>query len=307
MSVDVIDEAKVEDFYTKLLERIDSGNQAEAIEMLDGLKTEQERLEILSQLALDLEHVGALAMAIDLAIALDLALNLALVRALDLALDLARARARALDLALNLARDLTHAIDLAVDLTIALDRDRDREFDRDRDRAKFLVSALHERQKHPVEKRGVAQITFNLVLEGIETLTADNLSGIVSLYLKAVVDLQRAIASLQNTDFVEPHIRMISQNSPLEIVISGVAGAIDIIMEFIIPWRWKHAQEMAKLAKEEKRLELIRRKSELALLIIDKISPAMSEEVHREYLAKLLPVVSVLVESPLEPKDKDAS
>lgn len=337
MPLNVIDEVKVEDFYTKLLKLIDSVQEDEAFELFKTLKTKSERLGVLGQLTHALANNLANAHAPARPRALASALATDLVRASDLA----RALASALATDLANVRALVHDLDLDLDLA--------------QTRARFVFLALGGEVSSIEKSIEEVQSAPSMILEGVETLTASNLSRVVSPYLEAVVDLQRTLSPLMGLDFIEPHISLISQNSPLEAVITGVAGAIGIIREMVVPWRRKHAQEMAELAKQrekveiakteaeaqrtrvesvqkrqdikkiddealsdlklknlqiermqlendEKRLDIARKKSEFALSIIEKIAPNASEKARAEYLAKLLPALNVLVESPLELK-----
>lgn len=122
---------------------------------------------------------------------------------------------------------------------------------------------------------------------------------------------------------------------PIEISLSGIADAISILQEFIVPWRREHSKKLAELelaevakananktlerqtldANESDKIqkeilelaasqELQRKKLQieqmkLALEIIEKINPDLSEEQKLLYSMKLLAPLETLIESPL--------
>ncbi len=267
MPAATIDDTKVEDFYTKLVGLIDAGEEHQALALLDTVENQSDRLTTLRQMA------SALDRALDLDRDRARALALALARALDPALD----RARALDLAFARAR--ARALDLDRALALALAFDRDRDLALAYKRTQFLVRALEK-------ETGSKHVDADLVLLGSADLTADHLSHTVAPYLQAVVSLQRGISELAGIDFIEPRISMISQNSPLGVEMSGVAEAVGVIRDILVPWRRKHAQKMAEIEEAKGELEIQRIRTETSQKRVDVKASDLTLEQKRIDLQK---------------------
>jgi hypothetical protein len=102
------------------------------------------------------------------------------------------------------------------------------------------------------------------ILTGIHRLTPALLTDQVSPYFQSLIDLEAAIANLQDKTFVEPRIRSISQNSPVSFSIEGAANAVNAVKEDVIPWRRKHAKAIAQLIEAKGRAEIEEIKSRVA-------------------------------------------
>jgi CRP-like cAMP-binding protein len=95
------------------------------------------------------------------------------------------------------------------------------------------------------------------------TLTATYLEKTVAPYLKATTDLQHVLDSVKGRPFREIRIYKISQNSPIEAVLGNAVDAVTSAKEDIIPWRRKHAQQMAHLIEQEKTVAIERERTEI--------------------------------------------
>ncbi len=358
MPVDTMIGEEVEDFYTKLREKIENGEVDEAVMMVNGLESTQEKIGALQYLtitvfdALDRDSVLDRARALDLdsalALALDSALDrkraLALAHALDLAL--AFALAFALDSARALASDRDHARALDSGRALALARAR----------VQLYASTIIRCLEGLVPKQLVSGDEYTedeIQLAGHDPLTPITLVSQVAPYLQALIDLQEVIIQLTGEPFIEPRIRSISEHSPLSFQMDGVADAIRVVREIVTPWRRKHAQQMAelevsekqveigkaevdiqetrartaqtraatkaaekrqsaeieqllleneakRLQNEEKRLEIHREKLDLALSIVERFAPDLSEKERLLAVTQMMESLTTLTESPLE-------
>jgi uncharacterized protein with HEPN domain len=82
-------------------------------------------------------------------------------------------------------------------------------------------------------------------------------------YLKAITNLQELINEILERKDPNPIlIRSISQNSPLDVVITGLIEAYKLIQE-LIPWRKEHAKVMAQLLENAKKVEIERSQAEI--------------------------------------------
>ncbi len=98
-------------------------------------------------------------------------------------------------------------------------------------------------------------------------------------YLKAITNLQELINEILECNNPNPiSIKSISQNSPLDIAITGLIEAYKIIQE-LIPWRKEHAKIMAKLLENEKKVEI--EKSQAEVLQIQALTSKESANVEK--------------------------
>ncbi len=153
--------------------------------------------------------------------------------------------------------------------------------------------------------------TSHFRLLGLDTLTPQTLSDTVMPYLQAMADAQKSISDIQGAFYVEPKIKLISQNSLVEIKLLDVAAIIKIIRDMVIPWRRKNAQLRARIAAEKaatesNQLYLAYEKEKLSLVdmaieIVDKHSTSDLPEHERFARAmQILKSLNILVDSSLD-------
>ena len=219
-----------------------------------------------------------------------------------------------------------------------------------------LESALKEGLKDQVingeneEFSNIQTITLKVTNadNGISKLTPSFLENSVNPFLTAINHLQKIANQIKNLPVADIAILNISQNSPITINLGNAKDAIDAIRSVVVPWRRKHAEQMALLAErkekieieknkasileinaqirgiEENRelerslkreeirklqlenerveLELQREKIILALEILAKIGPHLSEQETSNFVTDLIPTITVLVSSDIEIK-----
>lgn len=102
-----------------------------------------------------------------------------------------------------------------------------------------------------------------LVLQTPESLTPRFLNQQLGPYLSAVGEFQRLIDDLKGELSAGVVIKIITQNSPIEISLNGAAEALQQIKDTVSPWRRKHAEKMARLAEQEKRAEIESKKADI--------------------------------------------
>ena len=175
----------------------------------------------------------------------------------------------------------------------------------------------------------------------VNELTPDYLQTKVYPYVNAIADVQHLIDEIQGRQYHDVIIRKIVQRSPISVSLDGASEAIQVIKESVVPWRRKHAETMARLVEQEKKLEIEIKKAEyyskrvlsekerqeaqllmaksneeitrmkleneklkleiqrervqLALDLLVKISPNLSEAEKIAFIAKLLSPLDVLI------------
>lgn len=181
-------------------------------------------------------------------------------------------------------------------------------------------------------------------------LTPSSLTLLVTPYLAALDEVQRAIDAFLKRGSHKVRIKSISQNSPVNVSLDGAAEATEVVRDLVVPWRREHAKEMAQLQEQEKliqiensraeiqerraraqkerseakkvesetshertqaeiermrleneklRLEIEEARINLALTILDKLAPELSEGQRILYAMQLLKPLGVITESPL--------
>jgi hypothetical protein len=199
-------------------------------------------------------------------------------------------------------------------------------------------SAVQDDQEY-WECSSIVEFTLNSTTH---IFTPTYFADTVAPYLQAIAELQQLICEARGNKASEINIRSIKHLSPISVSVEGITDAIELVRETIVPWRKKHAQQMASLLEKEKeleierkraeilekraeaekeriellllkeqcerlklendklRLELQRAKIELALEVLFKVNPYLSEEDKIGYVIKLLRPLDVLVTSELE-------
>lgn len=217
------------------------------------------------------------------------------------------------------------------------------------------IEVLSERVEREIAERnaGIATVTLRIEREASIVPTRQRLTPVYLEknflpYVHAVAEVQHVIDEIRGRRPVEVAIKAFSQRSPISVSIDGAAEALGLIRETVVPWRRKHAEEMARLLEAEKqadienkkaeilerraraqkeraeaeklasesvrqreeaekmkleneklRLELYRTRIELALDILSRVAPRLSENERIAYVVKLLSPLETLVLSEL--------
>src|SRR5262249_31927807 len=123
------------------------------------------------------------------------------------------------------------------------------------------------------------QITFNT--DELQTLTPKYLVSIVTPYLDALGELQKVIDEMLGRTPSEIQIKVIRQQSPISVSLKGVAEAIQVVKDTVVPWRRKHAENMARLFEIEKQADIENKKAE----ILEKRAGAAKSRAELEKIA----------------------
>jgi hypothetical protein len=198
----------------------------------------------------------------------------------------------------------------------------------------------------PPEWEAHGDYGHQLVSDFVGPLTTTTLREEVAPYLGALDDLEMTIAGLKFPEFgvglrdFALTVRHITQRSPVEINLRGAGDAIKTLKEDIVPWRREHAQRIAELKEleaemeldrkrledtaefreayerlkrqrlenEKLQLELNRDKLQLALDIVTKLRPELSDMDKLTYAFQILPSIDTLTMSIMEfhPADERA-
>lgn len=122
-----------------------------------------------------------------------------------------------------------------------------------------------------------------LTVKGNFELTPRFLSTVLAPYLEAVAAVQQVSDAVMRWPPRGVLVKSISHQSPIDVSLSGAADAITALKEDIIPWRKKHAKELAELRATHVRAEI--RKKEAEALEIEARSEketAESEKIRAE-------------------------
>jgi hypothetical protein len=92
-------------------------------------------------------------------------------------------------------------------------------------------------------------------------LTVDLLRSKVLPVLEAIAAIERLV---NPTAELPPRIVSLTQNSPVEVSMDGIADAYKAVREDIIPWRREHEKELARLEEHERAAEIAGKKAEVA-------------------------------------------
>ncbi|MBZ0275112.1 MAG: hypothetical protein K8I60_03140, partial [Anaerolineae bacterium] len=269
---DTVKGIRVKSIYVRLKEEIESKEITKAVEIINSLATDQEKIKILSQLAHNLASDHMLTYAIERSLARDLANTLEQV--------FARAFARDRDHTNNRDHSLIHALALALALAqalaVALARTYHRTFAKSS--LQVLITGLEmlldleeknrEKLEIPFRDRNLLGVVLKgkasprTQFTGLNTLTPASLEFLVVPYIQALIDLEQVISQLTGKPFTPPRIESISQQSPLSIILD-VPKAIEVLHEIITPWRHKHTKQLADLEELEKRAAIAKAEAEI--------------------------------------------
>jgi len=92
--------------------------------------------------------------------------------------------------------------------------------------------------------------------------TPNMLQKQVEPYISALSTIQHIADDLHGYHRREIRIRVIKQESPLDINLEGASQAIDSLKEDVIPWRRRNAQKIAELRAKETEAEIDKKRAE---------------------------------------------
>lgn len=127
--------------------------------------------------------------------------------------------------------------------------------------AHLLASAVHQAIGETLILSSEAEKESDIAEEPI--LTPKRLREVVAPYLDAVAKVQETIDSARGRKPDVFMVHLISQLSPISASVSGIAEAVRLLQETVVPWRREHAEMMAHLLEQEKIVEIEMRKAEI--------------------------------------------
>lgn len=158
-------------------------------------------------------------------------------------------------------------------------------------------------------------------------LTQDTLSHTIIPFVDALQETQWIIDSICNKPLTTTKIQTISQNSPVGVALEGVADAIKLFIDVVVPWRREHAKQMAEYEEQLKLLQIEKDRAEvletrarirrerselerieaeitekrisLALKVLKHLPGDYSEVQRHYYIDQLLEPLGVLTSTPL--------
>lgn len=110
-------------------------------------------------------------------------------------------------------------------------------------------------------------------------ITPEFLLLTITPYLTALANIQRVINQTQKKTDQGIYISLIKQSSPISVSLDGASEAVQVVREMAIPWRRKHAETMARLAEQEKQIEI--EKGRAAVLVSHMDAAKVREEIKR--------------------------
>lgn len=137
--------------------------------------------------------------------------------------------------------------------------------DRDLDGLEKQVrQSLGNRISDTLPKRIIKYPKIQLFKQGEDfDLTSSVLALEITPFVDALTELQHIIDYVQNEPPSIVQIQYIGQNSPVGLALDGVAEAIRLFIDVVVPWRRLHAEEMAKLERQQKLTQIEVEKAEV--------------------------------------------
>lgn len=89
------------------------------------------------------------------------------------------------------------------------------------------------------------------------------LLDMVAPYIESIEALQHIIDDMTGRAHRRVIIHLLTHNSPISVSLEGASQAIDTIKESVVPWRQKHAEEMANLEEQKLQEEIANRQAEI--------------------------------------------
>jgi hypothetical protein len=94
-------------------------------------------------------------------------------------------------------------------------------------------------------------------------LSPNYLATTVAPYLRAIEGLAQIISEIKGLESHVVTIRRIAKYSPLSLSLDGASEAVQTVQDAVVPWRRRHAQQMAHLAEQEKVCDIEIKKAEV--------------------------------------------
>jgi len=150
----------------------------------------------------------------------------------------------------------------------------------------------------------LSEMIFTIMLTSTKPLTPAILLDEVAPFLKAIADFQHLINEIKSRRWPEVELLAVvkgskAYNSPISAKVKGVVDAI-AFMQNIITWRRKHIEPMHGWNGQPLSPHLHQMKVELALEILERVSPRLDERERTGYVSRLLEPLEVLITSSLE-------
>jgi hypothetical protein len=237
-----------EDLYTMVIEAIESGDLDRAVEIIVRLDRLSLQLNILYRLerAMDNDLRRAYSEAVQLNKYSDTALALANDGTLNLRELRTRLRSFGNELARSqaLANDVTAALFHMNQINVTILRVFD-----------TLVTPASPLIPDWLQFIYLSQLS-KITLVGIDLVTPQMLTTTVAPYLEAIANLQQNIHQLKGEVPTQSRIIRLSQNSPIEAELGGVAEAVTTIRDLVVPWRRENAKKLSDLEIEQRQAEI---------------------------------------------------
>lgn len=108
-----------------------------------------------------------------------------------------------------------------------------------------------------------SSVTFQLIPNQSQWLTPDFLAEKISPYLQAIENIQQITDEIRAVEHTPIRITQISQHSPIGVSLEGVSDTVQLIVDYVVPWKRKHAEKMAEYARREKQYEIEKMRIEI--------------------------------------------
>lgn len=322
---------KTDDFYVTLIQHIDEKNFDVALDVLRNIENERRQLGALSRVALDLE--------IDQALDLDLSLNLFLdlTRARDIARAVARELARSIARDLETAQHLIELL-LKILIRCSTYPGNEKlagELTRVQNRADFLTYSLASLFETHILTETLSKVDGSsaekaneIVLSGMQTLTHDRLSSVVLPFIGAIINLQSIINQVQGIPPTELALQTLTSTGFL-FQAKQVPEAVILIHKIVNTWMMEEegldhhhtsaeGQSASNAAQNHHLNGITSNKNgddassqtgnvnaddlklvKLSDKLLEQISSGIPQDERVFYIAKLMPVLEIIVKSDL--------
>ncbi len=135
-----------------------------------------------------------------------------------------------------------------------------------------LSQLLSKLKSHPdkssnevltIKSQDIQSVNFQLLPIQYQQLTADYLIEKVAPYLQAIESVQQVTDEIRKIKHSPIRITQITQNSPIGVSLEGVSDTVQLIVDYAVPWKRKHAEKMAEYARREKQYEIEKKRIEI--------------------------------------------
>lgn len=109
----------------------------------------------------------------------------------------------------------------------------------------------------------------NIRILSLVSITPNTLRNEIYPFVDALFEIQSLITEMIHGEEPEKRIVSITQNSPISVSLSGITDAIQVLRDFIVPWRRRYDKKRKSLEIAEHKLTINEKQLQIAQLKLD--------------------------------------